>query len=233
MGILKYFKTKIEERQKIEKEERRKKEEREKIEKEKVIKLLDNYREILYNNVELVNSLENIIPIRILLGIDKSIPFFDGLKKNLIKNQTLKDTKETVVFIKSILEHREEILNEFGDEIGKKVIIGGVWKGMSENMFMMRQKLRVLEGFPVELTVFGINNYSNSIRKGQKNMLRSESTLNDGTKKVVLTNNGGDVSFPGWDEDEKEWGGKLELTFLNDELSSGPNEQSDYRNSYI
>ena len=182
--------------------------------------------------MELVNSLENNIPIRILDGIDKSISFFDGLKKNLIEKKTLKDTKETFVFIKSILEQREEILNEFGDEIGKKVIIGGVWKGMSENMFMMRQKLRVLEGFPVELTVFGINNTPHSNRIGQKNMLRSESTLNNGTKKVVLTNNGGDVSFPGWDEDEKEWGGKLELTFLNDELSSGPNEQSDYSKSY-
>lgn len=63
-------------------------------------------------------------------------------------------------------------------------------------------------------------------------MLRSESTLNNGTKKVVLTNNGGSVRSPGNDEDDKEWGGKLELTFLNDELSSGPNEQSDYSKSY-
>ena len=198
MGILEYLKYLFTDFSDNEFQESKQNEEKKK---EELLSELNDYKDFLDDNTDIINFISGWDSPQL---IDKTISFLDGIKKLHIEERTLEITENNVRIIISILRSREQILKKFGKEIGAK-INKGLFKGMNEDMFIEKQKLWVIEGYPLEF-ITGTNSVT-----GQKNFIRSESISSDGLKIVQWKNN--NSQFP------MSWGDyPAELTFINDKL---------------
>ena len=229
MGLFEYFKNIKEERIKREKEKRKKKEERkyelwkvqqqrekneeerqkkerketikkEKPEKEKWFNLLEEDREFLNSNIDIINYILGADGPR---KIDRSIEFLDGLKKLHLEERDLKTTEINVLTITGILSLRKTTLNDFGNDIGTKIIKKRVFKGMSEKMFLESLKHFVIESYNDELILGADSN-------GQKYLQKS----NTNDKNMVVWKWRGDIILLPW----KATTLTTDLIFENDNL---------------
>ena len=86
----------------------------------------------------------------------------ETLEDHWKRNKRFDIIKSNVYRIKDVFSYRSTIIEEFGKEMGSKIILEGVFKGMSEKMFKSHQAHKLANGFPVKLIGHAIEEKSNN-----------------------------------------------------------------------